>query len=65
MKVKELIKMLEGYEDFDIELTVHRRLSDEVLKRLTYPFPYENIDTELELDDIGYSNNVVCLGCKI
>ena len=55
MKVKELIKMLEGFEDFDIKLTVHRRLS-EVLKHLTYPYPYENIETELELDDIGYTN---------
>ena len=65
MKAKELIKMLEGFEDFDIKLTVHRRLSDEVLKHLTYSYPYEIIETELELDDIGYSDNVVCLGCEI
>ena len=65
MKAKELIKMLEGFEDFDIELTVHRRLSEEELKALTYPYPYEIIKTELELDDIGYSDNVVCLGCEI
>ena len=65
MKAKELIKMLEGCEDFDIKLTVYRKLSDEVLKKLSYPYPYENIETELELDDIGYSDNVVCLGCVI
>lgn len=65
MKVKELIEQLKGYENFDIELTVHRKITDEELKNSAYPYPYENIQSKLELDDIGHSENVICLGCEI
>lgn len=65
MKVKELMEQLKGYEDFVIELTVHRKVTDEELKNTSYPYPFENIKTELELNDIGHSENVICLGCEI
>lgn len=65
MKVSELIRRLKGYEDFDIELTVHRLMSDEELKGSIYPCPYENIETDLEIDDIAHSDKIIALGCTI
>jgi len=65
VKVSELVEQLKGYEDFDIELTVRRSMSEEELEGSSYPYPYDNIETVLEVDDIGHSDKVIHLGCEI
>ena len=65
MKAKELAELLLKYPDYDIQTTIHKELSEEELSKRSFPFPYENYKTELELDDIGHSSNVICFGCDL
>ena len=43
----------------------YKELSEEELSKRSFPFPYENYKTELELDDIGHSSNIICFGCDL
>ena len=61
--LRKIIKDLDN--DFNIELRVRRKLSDVELVKSLYPYPYETRYTTLELDDIGYSDKDLCLGCLI
>jgi len=65
MKAKELAKILLQYPDYDIQLTIHKQLSDTELSKRNFPFPYDNYKTTLELDDIGHSSNLICFGCDL
>lgn len=51
-------------DDFNIEMRIRRRLTDEELKDCRYPYPYETEYTTLEFDDIGYSDKDLCLGVE-
>lgn len=63
--VGELRKIIAGLSDnFEIEMRIRRRLTDEELKQMPYPYPYETEYTTLEFDDIGYSDKVLCLGVE-
>ena len=62
MLVADLIKKLEPYKDFTVQTTVHLAVKEEVLDKRLYPYPYDNYEGILEIDDIGYSDKVVCLG---
>ncbi len=62
-KLKKIIADLD--DDFIIEMRVRTRLTDEQLKNLIYPYPYNTEYTQLEFDDIGYSDKQLCLGCEI
>ena len=65
MKVKELIEKLKGYEEYEIGFTVHKLLTDEELKNFKYKYPYKNIESDLEIDDIYHSRKIVNLSCEI
>lgn len=65
MKVKELIDKLKPYEDFDLEVTVHLEVMEEELQKRMYKYPHDNYKAELDIDDIGHSDNVVCIGVEI
>ena len=52
-------------DDFKIELRVRHKLVDEELKLMSYPYPYHTAYPILELDDIGYSDKDLCLGCEV
>lgn len=52
-------------DDFDIEMRIRRKLSDEELKQMPYPYSYETEYSTLEFDDVGYSDKVLCLGVEI
>ena len=52
-------------DDYEIEMRIRRRLTDEELKYMPYPYPYETEDTTLEFDDIGVSDKVLCLGVEL
>lgn len=65
MKVKELIEKLKDYEDFDLDITVHLEVMEEELQKRMYKYPYDNYKAELDIDDIGYSDKIVCIGVEI
>lgn len=59
--LKKLIEQLD--DDFAIEFRVRRKLPDDVLKNMRYPYPYDtDYFEDIEFDDIGYSNKTLCLG---
>jgi hypothetical protein len=60
MKVKDLIKKLEGYEDFDLEFNIDCVNLD--LKEPEKYFPYTTTINNICLDDICWSDNVLTLG---
>jgi len=62
-KLKKIIANLD--DDFTIDMRVRTKLTDEQLKNLSYPYPYDTEYTQLEFDDIGYSDKQLCLGCEI
>lgn len=64
--IGDLRKIIDGMdEDFMIEMRVRTKVSDEVLARRKYKYPY---DTEyfngFEIDDIGYSDKVICFSVE-
>lgn len=61
--VGQLRKIIENLpDDFEIEMRVRRKLTDEELKNCRYPYPYDTENLTLEFDDIGVSDKVLCLG---
>lgn len=59
-------KITEHLEDnFNIEMRIRRKLSEDELKNSLYPYPYETFYVQLEFDDIGYSDKDLCLGVEI
>lgn len=70
--VGQLRKVIENLsDDYEIEMRVRRKLSDEEIKELhnkygrIYPYPYETQYSELEFDDRSVSDKVLCLGVEI
>ena len=62
--LRELINQLD--DDFVIEFRVRRKLTEEELKNMRYPYPYETEYFEgIEFDDIGYSDKVLCFGVTL
>lgn len=66
MKIKnvgQLRKIIENLpDDYEIEMRIRRKLTDEELKNCRYPYPYDTEYLTLEFDDIGVSDKVLCLG---
>jgi hypothetical protein len=61
--VGQLRKIIENLpDDFEIEMRVRRKLTDEELRHCRYPYPYDTEYLILEFEDIGVSNKVLCLG---
>ena len=61
--VGKLRKIIENFpDDFEIEIRIRRKLTDEELKNCRYPYPYDTEYLILEFDDLGVSSKVLCLG---
>ena len=58
-------------DDYEIEMRVRRKLTDEEIIGLhkkygrIYPYPYGTSYPELEFDDAGVSDKVLCLGVTL
>lgn len=70
--VGQLRKIIENLsDDYEIEMRVRRKLTDEEIIELhkkygrIYPYPYETSYSELEFDDVGVSDKVLCLGVTL
>ena len=64
--VGQLRKLIDDIDDdFNIELRVRTKLNDDELRNLRYPYPFKTKYTELEFDDIGFSDKDLCLGCEV
>lgn len=65
--VGHLRKIIENLsDDYEIDIRIRRKLSDNEIKELkVYPYPYETQYSELEFDDIGVSDKVLCLGVEL
>ena len=61
MKAKDLMKQLEGYEDFELVPRVHLEVAEEELQKRAYKLPYDTYDAKIEVQDIGHSDKVVLL----
>ena len=64
--IGDLRKIIDGMDDdFIIEMRVRSNVSDEELAKRKYKYPY---DTEyfngVEIDDIGYSDKVICFSVE-
>jgi hypothetical protein len=64
--IGDLRKIIDGMDDdFLIEMRVRSKVSDDELAKRQYKYPY---DTEyfngVELDDIGYSDKVICFSVE-
>lgn len=62
MKVNDFIKKLEPYKDMELVPKLHLDVKEEVLDKRSYKFSHDNFNAEIEIDDIGYSDNVLLLG---
>ena len=57
--VGQLRKIIENLsDDYEIEMRVRRKLTDEELKNCRCPYPYDTEYLILEFDDIGVSDKV-------
>lgn len=65
MKAQELIERLKPYAGFDLKINVHLVVMGEELQKRFYKYPHDNYKAELSIDDIGYSDGVVCIGIEI
>lgn len=70
--VGQLRKVIENLsDDYEIEMRIRRKLTDEDIIGLhkkygkIYPYPYETSYSELEFDDVGVSDKVLCLGVEL
>lgn len=49
-------------DDFKLEVNFFEELTEEELKDMIYPYPWECTEGNLELNDIGYSDRIIYLG---
>lgn len=62
MKVENLINQLEPYKGMELVSKLHLEIKEDVLDKRSYKFPHDSFDVAIEIDDVGYSDNVVLLG---
>ena len=49
-------------DDFKIELRVNKEIPNDILKNMSYPYPYESTHYRgFEFDDVGYSDKIYCI----
>ena len=62
---KELADILMRNPDMKVETTVHILVPEKELEQRGYKYPWDNWNVELNINDIGYSDKVILLGCHI
>ena len=62
MKVRELREFIERLDDdFEIELLGKKKIPQEELDKMAYPFPYDIYKFELTTGDVGHSSKIAQL----
>lgn len=49
-------------DDYTFEVDLFERLSDEQLRHMIYPWPYNRKNMALQFNDVGVSDKVACFG---
>ena len=62
-ELRELISNLS--DDYKIEVRVRKELDMETVVKSNYPYPYKTFYTELQFDDVGVSDKVLCIGAEV
>ena len=63
--IKDLKEVIENMpDDFAIGIRVRRKLTDEELEGLDYPYHFETADSALEYDDTGWSDKTAYFGVE-
>lgn len=62
MKIKDFVKILNNMpQDMNIRFSFGQKISSEILKNMSYPYPYEYKLIEYDDCDVGYSENEVVI----
>lgn len=62
MKIKDFVKVLNNMpQDMNIRFSFEQKISNEILKNMSYPYPYEYKSIEYDDCDVGYSENEVVI----
>lgn len=65
MKAREFLKVLTDNPEMNIEASLHVKIPESELAKMPYPYPWNTFKLVLDLDDISYSENTICLGACI
>ena len=66
MKVKELKEFLDQLDDdFKVVLHANKKIPQEQLDKMSYPYPIETTYFEIETGDIGYSDKIAQIHIKL
>ncbi len=65
LKVSKFIEKLKPYSDFELKATVHLEVMEEELQKRIYGYPHDNYEIELDIDDVGYSDNILLIGASV
>ena len=66
MLVKDLKEFLNKLpDDFEIKIITEKRIPDEILKTMSYPYPIEYNHFDFDFGDIGWSSKITSLGIKL
>ena len=64
--VGQLRKVIENLsDDYEIEMRIEDIIELHKKYGKIYPYPYETSYSELEFDDVGVSDKVLCLGVEL
>ena len=62
-QLRELISNLS--DDYTIEVRVRKERDMQTIIESGYSYPFKTYYTELEFDDIGVSDKVLCIGTEV
>lgn len=65
MKVSELIKLLEPYNEYDVRTFLELEVAEEEIQKRMYKYPHYLYEIELYLADVGHSDKEILLEAKI
>lgn len=62
LELNEILNKVD--DDFTIEISLMKEISEEELKGMTYPYPWNKIEAKLEFADISVGNKELCFNIR-